>query len=81
MATKAKVLKVLQAQGVAQWSAGFDSSGCFFFEAWLPAGLRWDNAHQTGSYYQEQDSGESMSAFWDSVLYHVDADVVPEGVS
>jgi hypothetical protein len=75
--SKAKVLKKLKADN-AEFSDGFDSTSYYFFEAWLPQGKIWDNAHQTGSIYVSKDSKETFASFWKYVLYQIEGKVKDE---
>jgi len=75
MATKAKVIKTLEAQG-AEWE--IESHDPFTFSAWLPEGLIWDSGYGMGLVTQERwEDDEPMSKFWDDIMAVIDADVVP----
>lgn len=73
MATKAKVLKVLKAQG-AEWEV--EQQDPFVFSAWLPDDKIWNSGYGAGIVTQEKDDSESWSKFWDDILAVVDAPVI-----
>lgn len=75
--SKAKVIAKLN-QDNAQFREGSDSASSYFFEAWLPQGKIWDNAHQTGAVYVSKESGESLASFWKYVLYQIQGEVKDE---
>ena len=73
MATKTKVLQLLQKQG-AKWE--IEKRDPFTFSAWLPDGLIWDSGYGCGIVTQELEYNETMADFWDSVLAVIDAEVI-----
>jgi hypothetical protein len=66
--SKAKVIAKLKKDG-ATYVEGKDHGGEYVFEAWLPDGKIWDNAHQVGMVYAPRDSYNSMSDLWADVEY------------
>lgn len=75
MATKAKVIKLLKAQG-AEWEV--ESNDPFTFSAWLPAELIWDTGYGSGIVTQEKYDDETWAEFWDGVLSVIEGDVIPK---
>jgi hypothetical protein len=75
MATKQQVRNKLIRQG-AKFEEGYTGSGNYFFEAWLPDGLIWDNNYDSGVNYQEREYGESMEEFWDSFMGYINYPVI-----
>jgi len=61
--SKAKIIAKIQADG-GEYAEGTNHYGEYVFEAWLPDGLIWDNAHQCGSGYYERGQFASMKDLW-----------------
>lgn len=68
--SKAKVISKVKADG-AEMLEGHNSDGEYFFEAWLPEGKIWDNAHQSGIFYGSMDQYSSKAELWADALYTV----------
>jgi len=77
--SKTKIIRALNKQG-ASWEEGYNPSGAYVFEAYLPEGKVWDSGYNTGVVHQERMSDETMAEFWDSVWCIVGGDVIDEAV-
>jgi hypothetical protein len=75
--SKAKVIKKLQ-QDEAEFQEGYDSSGAYVFEGWLPNGKIWDNAHRTGSFIGSMDQFNTKAELWADAWRDIRPDVIDE---
>ena len=73
MATKAKVIKLLKAQG-AEW----EWEDALTFSAWLPEHLIWDTGYGSGIVTQEKYEDETWAKFWDDILAVIEGEVIPK---
>jgi hypothetical protein len=64
--SKAKIIAKIEADG-GEYEEGRNFYGEYVFEAWLPEGLIWDNAHQSGIGYYESGQFGSMKELWEYV--------------
>jgi len=75
--SKAKVIKKLQQDG-AEFQEGYDSTGAYVFEAWLPNGKIWNNDYLTGSLVNSMDQFNTKAELWADAWRMVSPEVIDE---